>query len=190
MVEAGERLDKHIHTLISELVATRSKEVEGVFWLEIVMTIEVTADKVVDLLLGLLVEVLELVQGRELGDVEAVGENTIGLALQLMLTLVSGNVGNRGEDIAGMGGSSLDAVSVIDTTLSGLGIDVEPLKVVVEVYGAGAQVATEKSGVCREDGSNVDIPPLGQWQRDTGKPFVEVRDDSLLLLMAYKLHVC
>lgn len=134
VVETGKRLDKHVHTLIPELVATRSKEVERVFWLEIVMAVEVTADKVMNLLLVLLVEVLELVHGRELGDVETIGEDTIGLALEQMLTLVSCDVGNGGEDIAGMGGSSLDAVSMIDSALSSLGVNVKPLKVVVEVY--------------------------------------------------------
>lgn len=187
MVKTGKRLNEHIHTLIPELVATGSEEVEGVFWLEVVVAIEVTADEVVDLLLGLLMEVLELVHGRKLGDVETVGEDTIGLALEQMLTLVGGDVGNGGEDIAGVGGSTLDAVSVVDTTLSSLGIDIEPLKVVVEIYRAGAQVATEKSGVCCEDGSNINLSPLGQWQRNTGKPFVEVGNDSLLLLVAHKL---
>ena len=163
VVKTGKRLNEHIHTLIPELVATGSEEVEGVFWLEIVMAIKVTADKVVDLFLGLLMEVLELMHGRELGDVETVGEDTIGLALEQMLTLVGGDVGNGGEDIARMGGSSLDAVSVIDTALSSLSINIEPLKVVIEVHRACAQVATEKSGMCREDSRNVNLPPLGQW---------------------------
>lgn len=44
--------------------------------------------------------------------------------------------------------------------------------------------------MCREDGGNVNLPLLGQWQRDTGKPFVEVGDDGLSLLMAYKLRFC
>lgn len=41
------------------------------------MTIEVTPDEIVDLLLGLYVEVLELVHGSEFDNIETVGENTI-----------------------------------------------------------------------------------------------------------------
>ena len=41
------------------------------------MTVEVTPDKVVDLLLGLNVQVLELVHGRKLLDIETVGQDTI-----------------------------------------------------------------------------------------------------------------
>jgi hypothetical protein len=41
------------------------------------MTIEMTSDEIVNLLLGLYVEVLELVHGSKLLDVETVGEDTI-----------------------------------------------------------------------------------------------------------------
>lgn len=41
------------------------------------MTIEMTSDKVINLLLGLDVEVLELVHGCEFLDVETVGKDTI-----------------------------------------------------------------------------------------------------------------
>ena len=41
------------------------------------MTVEVSPDEIVDLLLGLDVEVLELVHGRKLLDIETVGQNTI-----------------------------------------------------------------------------------------------------------------
>lgn len=55
VVETSQRLDKHVNTLISELVTSGSEEVESVLGDEVVMTIEVTAHKVVDLLLRLLV---------------------------------------------------------------------------------------------------------------------------------------
>jgi len=41
------------------------------------MTIEMTSDEIVNLLLGLNVEVLELVHSSEFLDVETVGEDTI-----------------------------------------------------------------------------------------------------------------
>lgn len=61
MVEAGERLDEHVDTLISILIATGGKDVDGVVGLKVVMTIKVSANKVVDLLLVDLMQVLELV---------------------------------------------------------------------------------------------------------------------------------
>jgi hypothetical protein len=73
----SKRLDKHINTFIPKLVSTSSEQVERVVQIEIVMTIEMTSDKVVNLLLGLDVEVLEFVHGSELLDVETIGEDTI-----------------------------------------------------------------------------------------------------------------
>lgn len=71
------RLDKHVDTFVPELVSTSSEQVECVFKVKVVMTVEVTSDKIVDLLLGLDVQVLELVHGRKLLDVETVGQDTI-----------------------------------------------------------------------------------------------------------------
>lgn len=51
-----------------------------------------TTHKVVDLLLVDLVQILKLVGGGKLLDVQAVGQDTIRLALEQMLTLVSGDV--------------------------------------------------------------------------------------------------
>jgi hypothetical protein len=73
----SKRLDKHINTFIPKLVSTSSEQVERVVEIEIVMTIEMTSDEIVNLLLGLDVEVLELVHGSKLLDVETVGEDTI-----------------------------------------------------------------------------------------------------------------
>ena len=73
----SKRLDKHINTFIPKLVSTSSEQIKRVVQIEIVMTIEMTSDKVVNLLLGLYVEVLELVHSSKLLDVETVGEDTI-----------------------------------------------------------------------------------------------------------------
>lgn len=188
VVQTGEGLDEHVYTLIPELVATSREEVESVFRIEIVVTIEVTADKVVDLLLGLLVKVLELVHGGELGDVETIGQHSVGLALQEMLALVRGNVRDGGEDITGVSRRPLDAVPMIDTALASLGVDVKVLQVVVEIDRAGAEVPTEKRSVGGEDGGNINTAPLAQRKGDTGEPLVEVGNDSLLLFVAHKLE--
>jgi hypothetical protein len=69
----SKRLDKHINTFIPKLVSTSSEQVQGIVKVEIVMTVEMTSDEIVNLLLGLNVEVLEFVHGGELLDIETVG---------------------------------------------------------------------------------------------------------------------
>lgn len=69
--------NKHINTFIPKLVSTSSEQVQCVVEVEIVMTIEMTSDEIVNLLLGLDVEILEFVHSSELLDVETVREDTI-----------------------------------------------------------------------------------------------------------------
>lgn len=79
---------------------------------------------------------------------------------------------------------ALDAVTVVDTALAGLSIDIEVLEVVVEIDRAGAKVTTKEGGVGGEDGRNVNAALLAQWQSNTSEPLVEVCDDGLFLLVA------
>jgi hypothetical protein len=69
----SKRLDKHINTFVPKLVSTSSEQVKSVVEIEIVMTVEMSSDEIIDLLLGLDVEVLEFVHGSELLDIETVG---------------------------------------------------------------------------------------------------------------------
>ena len=105
-----------------------------------------------------------------------------------MLALVGGDVRNSGEDITRVGSRALDAVSMVDATLAGLGVHIEPLKVVVEVDGAGAQVSPQKRGVGGEDGGHIDAALLAERQTNAGKPLVEMGDDGLFLLVANVLQ--
>ena len=125
--------------------------------------------------------------GRELDDVETVGQDTIGLALEQMFGLVCGDVGDCGEDIAGVCGGTLNTVPVVDTTLSCLGVHIEVLEVVVEIYGAGAKVTSEKGCVGGEDSGYIDASLAAEWERHTGEPLVEMRDDGLGRLVANEL---
>ena len=84
---------------------------------------------------------------------------------------------------------ALDTVAVVDSSLACFRIDIKPLEVVVEVDGTSAQVAAQQGGVSCEDGRHIDPALLAQGECDTRKPFVEMRDDGLLLLMAYKLDM-
>jgi hypothetical protein len=187
VVQSCERLDEHIHTLISELIASSGEEIQGVVGIKVVVAIEVASDKVVNLLLGLLMQILELVDRGEFRHVQAVGKHTIRLSLEKMLRLEGGDVRNCGEDVAGMSSGTLDAVSVVDTALASLRINIEPLEVIVEIDRAGTKVSSKKSGVSGKDGSDIDASLLGQRQSDTGEPLVEVGNDRLVLLVTDKL---
>lgn len=101
---------------------------------------------------------------RKLLDVQTIGQDTIGFPLEKMLALVSSDMGDGGEDICGVGCRALYAVAMIYASLASLCIDVEPLQIVVEIDVAGAEVSTEKSGVCSEDGRAIYPPSLRQGQ--------------------------
>lgn len=104
-----------------------------------------------------------------------------------MLALVSGNVGDGSEDIGAVGRAPLDAVTVVDSSLAGLVVDVEVGQVVVEVDGSGAEVATEESGVGGEDGGHVNVTLAAEGDSETGLPLVEVGDDGLAALARREL---
>jgi hypothetical protein len=95
-----------------------------------------------------------------------------------MFGLVSGDVRDGSKDICAVCGRTFDAIPVVDTTLSGLVIDIEVLKVVVKVDGASTQVPAEEGRMCREDGGDVDVPLPTEGNGHPGLPFVEMRDDG------------
>lgn len=139
--------------------------------------------KVIDLDLGLLMQVLELVSSREFLHVQTVGQNTIWLSLEKMLALVCGDVGDCCEDIGRVRRGSLNAVAVVNTTLSSLSVHIKVLEVVVEINRASAKIATKEGGVGGEDGGNVDAALLAEGYCYTCQPLVELDDDGSLLLV-------
>lgn len=54
MVQASQGLNEHVHTLISILVAARGEEVKGVLGIEVVVSVKVASDEIMDPFLGLL----------------------------------------------------------------------------------------------------------------------------------------
>ena len=190
IIQSRERLDEHIHALIPVLVPSGREHIEGVIDIEVVVAVKVAADEVVDLGFGGGVEVLELVHGLELDDVEAVGDDAVGLALEEVLGLVGGDVRDGGEDVGAVRGAPLDAVAVVDAAFAGLVVDVEVLEVVVEVDGAGAEVATEEGCVGCEDGGDVDVSLAAEGDGEPGLPLVEVGDDGFFELVAHVLQEC
>jgi len=66
--------------------------IEGIIQIKIVMTVEMASDKLVNLALAGRMEILELVHGLELDDVQAIWQDAIRFSLQQMLGLVCGDV--------------------------------------------------------------------------------------------------
>ena len=99
-----------------------------------------------------------------------------------MLALVRGDVRDGGEDVRAVRRGALDAVAVVDAALAGLVVDVEVLQVVVEVDGAGAEVAAEEGGVGGKDSGDVDVSLAAEGDSEAGLPFVEVGNNGTVEL--------
>lgn len=82
------------------------------------------------------------------------------------------------------------AVSVVNASLSSLGITIEPLQVVVKINGASTEVAAEKGSVGGEDGGDVDSSLLAKREGNTSEPLVELCNDSPLLFVVDILLPC
>lgn len=89
MVESGERLDEYVSAFVAELIAAGRKHVERFVEVEVEVAVEVSAHKLVYLVLGQGVQVLELVQGGELLDVETVWRDHLCFALEEVFGFVT-----------------------------------------------------------------------------------------------------
>jgi len=190
VVETGQGLDEHVNTFITVLVTTSGEEVQGLVGVEVVVAVEVTTNEVIDALFVYLVQVLELVSCRELLDVQAVGQDTVGLAFEQMLTLVSSDMRNGCEDIGGVGSTAFYAVTVVNASLSSLSVAVKVLQVVVKVDRAGTEVTTKEGCVSGEDGGDVDSALLTQRESNTSEPLMELCDNGALLFVVDVLMTC
>lgn len=151
--------------------------VKGIVKIEVVMSVEVATDELVDLCFAGGVEVLEFVHSLELDDVETVRKNAIRLPLQKMLALVGGDMRNGGENVRTVRRGTFDAVSVVDSAFPRFVVHVKVLEIVVEVDGACAEITTKESGVCGKDGGDVDMSFPAEGDCETSLPFVEVGDN-------------
>lgn len=87
-------------------------------------------------------------------------------------------MGDCGEDIRTVCSRAFDAISVINTTLSGFVINVEVLKIVVKVDRTSTEVSTQEGGVGSEDGGDVYVSLPAERNGDPSLPFVEMRNNS------------
>ena len=67
---------------------------------------------------------------------------------------------------------------MIDSTFACFVVDVEVLKVVIEVDASRAKVSAEQCGVSCEDGGNVDVTFSEKRNSETCLPFMEMGYDS------------
>lgn len=141
------------------------------------MTIEMAPHEIVDLGLCGLMQILEFMHRLELDDIQAIRQDAIRFPLEQMFRLVCCDMGHCRKHIRTVRGRPLNTIAMINATFPGFMIDVKVLKIVVKVDGTGAEVATEKSGVCGEDGGHVDMTFSAKGDSEARLPFVEVCDD-------------
>jgi hypothetical protein len=104
-----------------------------------------------------------------------------------MLSLICGDMRDRGEDVSAVRRGSLDTVAMVDTTLASFMINVEVLQVIVKVNTSSAEITAQECSMSREHGGQVDMSLPAERDREARLPFVEVGDDGLLKITRYVL---
>ena len=137
-----------------------SEHVESFVQIKVKVTVEVSPDKLVDLVFTLGMEILELVQISP--NVQTVRCENVRLPLDQVLALHPRDLTETsprldvdppqsevspdgGEDVRQVGAGSLDTISVINPSLPGLSIAVELLQVVVEVHVSSTEMSAEQT---------------------------------------------
>lgn len=160
------------------------------------MPVKVTANKLVQLLLGHRMKVLKLVQSRELFHVEPIGRDDVGLALQQMFRFVAGNFRDGREDVREICSGTFEAVPeglkrrehdaswridkfrqhlpMINLSFAGFFVYRKLIQVVVEIGLSSAQISTQQGGVRGEDGGDIDVTRSNGDEPNASLPLVEV----------------
>lgn len=142
------------------------------------MAIEMSANELVYFCLGIGVEVLEFVHGLKFDDVETIGEDAVGFALEKMFAFVGRDVRNGGEYVGAVGCRAFDAVSVVDTAFASFMVNVKVLKVVVKVDGASTEISAQEGSMGSEDCCYIDMAFATERDGEAGLPFVKVGDNG------------
>ena len=98
-------------------------------------------------------------------------------------------MGDGRENVGAMGRRPLDAVSVVNAAFPRLVVDIEVLKIVVEVDAARAEVATQECRVCGEYGGDVNVAFPAKRYGHADLPFVEMGNYGLGKLSGDVLYV-
>ena len=81
------------------------------------------------------------------------------------------------KDIGAVGSRAFNAISVVDTTLPRFVIDIEVLKIIVEIDRASAEVSAQECSMSCENSGDIDVPLPAERNGNASLPFVEVRND-------------
>lgn len=109
------------------------------------------------------------------------------LALQKVLSFIGGDMRNSCKDVAAVGCCTFDTVSMVDASLACFMVHVKVPEVVVEIYGSGAEIATEQGGMRGEDGRDVNMTLATQGNSHAGEPLVKVGNDSSAAIISDEL---
>ena len=94
-----------------------------------------------------------------------------------MFCLIGSNVRDGSKDIGAVGSRAFNAISVVDTTLPRFVIDIEVLKIIVEIDRASAEVSAQECSMSCENSGDIDVPLPAERNGNASLPFVEVRND-------------
>jgi hypothetical protein len=122
-------------------------------------------------------KILEFVHGLKLDNIQTIRKDAIWFPFEEIFSLVSGDVGDRGEYICAVGCTAFDTVSVVDTAFPCLVVDVKVLEVVIKVDGTSAEVAAEEGGMGCKYGGDVDMSLPTERDGNTSLPLMKVGDN-------------
>ncbi|MEY4670030.1 MAG: hypothetical protein RL518_2729, partial [Pseudomonadota bacterium] len=118
LVKLSEGLDEDIHPFVQVLVAPAREEIQGSVEIERVARKEVTHDELMNPFLVLEVEVLKLVQRRELVGIKPVRKHEVRLSAEEMLGFARGYLAHRREDVRGVRCRSLNRILAPDRVVA------------------------------------------------------------------------
>ena len=121
------------------------------------MTIKMAPDKFIDFGFACRMHVLKFVNRLEFNDVQTVRKYAVWFPFKQVFAFICCDVRNGCEHISAMCCRTFYAVSVINSSFSGFVVDIKILQIVIEINGAGTEIAAEQRCVCRKYGSDVDM---------------------------------
>ncbi len=178
--QASESFDEQVHPLVAIFVAPAGEEVDGFVEVEAVGGEEMPHHEFVDGFLVLPVKVLEFVQRGEALDVQAVGENQVGLAAEEFFGLETGDLADGGENRRRVRGGFFDREARINIALGRFFVRVQVGEMVVEVGIIAGEISPQQRGMGGEDGGHGKLQMRDARDGDAGHPFVEMGDDRRL----------
>lgn len=95
-----------------------------------------------------------------------------------MFTFIGSNMTNSRKDIRAMCSTSLNAITMIDSSLTSFVVNVKITKLVIEVNWTGTQITTQQCCVSGKYRSDIDFTLFDQWNCNACEPFVKMSNDS------------